>query len=121
MSNIIVNFVICSNIIYTIVNFILCTSIITILQRDVYRNFLRNTDAVIYVVDEKEYMIPAVKEDLHGIFQDEWLEGVPLLIVANKKDLHPENFTELLKDKLDLNEMKGCDWRKYLENVSTPP
>ena len=72
---------------------------------------------MIYVVEENEYIIDRIRRDLHDISEEESLEGVPVLVVANKEEQHSKDFTELMQEKLNLTKLKGCDWRKYLEKL----
>ena len=72
-----------------------------------------NTDAVIYVIDHHEYYHRGALRNLHLLIPEGSPEGVPILIIANKQDLHPKKFTKLIEDKLMLNDLK-CDWRKYI-------
>ena len=81
-------------------------------QREMYRRKLHNTDAVMYVIGKRRYMIEGARGDIHDLFQDESLEGVPVLVVVDKENLHTENIPEEIEDRLKLNKLKGHQWRK---------
>ena len=66
------------------------------------------------------------RADLHNTFEDEALDGVPLLVVdncphiadlVNEKQLLMENFTEQMGKYLKLDQLDGHDWRKWLWNA----
>ena len=90
---------------------------VVIFQRQLYYNVFKNTEAIIYMVEENENMVDRIRRAMHDISRHESLEGVPVLVVANKEETHSENFMELMQDKLNLNKLKMCDWRNYLKNV----
>ena len=70
------------------------------------------TDAVVYVVDstnkEPEHVM---KEYLFDIIQ-EGLDGVPLLVMANKQDDPTARSKEEIMEELELTKITDREWSK---------
>ena len=53
--------------------------------REYWENYLENNDAIIFVVDSAdEERMTECKEELDKLLKDDKLNGVPLLVFANK-------------------------------------
>ena len=56
--------------------------------RPYWKNYYANTDAIVYMVDSADKRrLDECAEELEGLLQEELLESVPLLVLANKQDL----------------------------------
>ena len=65
---------------------------------------------MIYVIDSSdEERIEEAKDALHMILHDEELIGVPIIVMANKKDLKLLNKKEI-EYKLALDKIIGRNW-----------
>ena len=53
----------------------------------------------------------AAKQALHTMLADELLQGVPLLVLANKQDLPNALSVDEVEDRLALNEIHDRDWK----------
>ena len=78
--------------------------------------FFHNTDLVIYVVNSNTN-IDLIKAEFDEFFDkltsdDSELNGIPLLILANKQDLFESHFVDKIDDILNIH-----DRYKYLNNI----
>jgi small GTP-binding protein len=70
--------------------------------RFLWKNYFKKANGLLFVVDssDKERMIEA-SEELHCVLRDENMNGVPVVIIANKKDLPnsptPDEIVKILK------------------------
>jgi len=56
--------------------------------RPYWKNYYQNTDAVVYMIDSTDKRrVDEAGEELTGLLEEELLNGVPVLIYANKQDL----------------------------------
>lgn len=73
--------------------------------------FFKGTDALIYVVDSSD--IRRMKEtgdELTQLLKEEKLEGVPLLVFANKQDLLNALSADEIRDGLELDRIQQRKW-----------
>lgn len=75
------------------------------------KNHYSDTKGIVFVVDrgDREKMIDAKKE-LHAILSEPELKSLPLLIVANKHDLHNAMTLEEIIDSLCLKNLENREW-----------
>jgi ADP-ribosylation factor protein 1 len=76
--------------------------------RPLWRHYYQNTEGLAYVIDSSDSgRIEEASQELRLILEDELMQGVPIVIIANKQDLpNSINRTELV-EKLKLNELKN--------------
>ncbi|KUF98838.1 Extracellular signal-regulated kinase 1 [Phytophthora nicotianae] len=108
--------------------------------RCLWKHYLCNNDAVIFVVDAADIeRIDEAKQALHLIFEAEELADTKLLVYANKQD-HPDALSaEELRERMELSEAtrnpthvqaciattgegiyEGLDWLSKAVTVSYP-
>ena len=79
--------------------------------RPYWRNYYEQTDALIYVVDSAdENRVMEVKENLTELLGEELLNGVPLLVFANKQDLDLALDAPEIMNTLELNAITDRTW-----------
>ena len=79
--------------------------------RPYWRNYYDQTDALIYVVDSAdEARVMEVKENLTELLSEELLNGVPLLVFANKQDLDLALEAPEIMNTLELNNITDRTW-----------
>jgi len=78
--------------------------------RLLWRHYFQNTNALIYVLDssDSERFVLA-KETLQSLLQEEELNGIPVLIFANKADVANTSLKEIAKE-IEVEQLKGHDW-----------
>ena len=78
--------------------------------RKMWRHYYENTNGFVYVVDSSDRdRLALAREELHRVLSDELLDGVPLLVYANKMDLGLMDVKEIVNG-LDLASLKGRTW-----------
>lgn len=79
--------------------------------RPLWRHYTTGAIAFVLFVDSNDReRIPDAKHELDLFMTDETLQGVPLLVVANKQDL-PNALTPMeVADRLGLQQLRGRDW-----------
>lgn len=72
-----------------------------------WERYCRDVNAIIFVVDAADRdAIAVAKDELHSLLDHDNLNGIPLLVLANKSDL---------KDKLNVDEIiEGLDLKKII-------
>ena len=76
--------------------------------RPYWRNYFQKTDALIYVVDSSDSRrIEETSAELQLLLNEEQLEGVPLLVFANKQDLLNAISIEEIQEGLKLDSIRG--------------
>eukprot|EP01125_Pyxidicula_operculata_P011421 TRINITY_DN3743_c0_g1_i1.p1 TRINITY_DN3743_c0_g1~~TRINITY_DN3743_c0_g1_i1.p1 ORF type:complete len:212 (+),score=32.41 TRINITY_DN3743_c0_g1_i1:74-637(+) len=79
--------------------------------RKLWHHFFMNTRGLIYVIDSNDVSrIAQSKVELDKLLHEKELEGVPVLIFANKQDLPYAIDIMQLIDQLDLYEISGHPW-----------
>lgn len=68
-----------------------------------WERYCRDVNAIIFVVDaaDKDAM-PVAKEELHALLDKSTLNGIPLLVLANKSDLREKLSVDEVIEALDL-------------------
>eukprot|EP00768_Dysnectes_brevis_P008184 gnl/Dysnectes_brevis/725_a798_3477.p1 GENE.gnl/Dysnectes_brevis/725_a798_3477~~gnl/Dysnectes_brevis/725_a798_3477.p1 ORF type:complete len:196 (+),score=53.61 gnl/Dysnectes_brevis/725_a798_3477:47-634(+) len=83
-------------------------------MRHLWRHYYKNSDGIIYVVDSAEHS-PARKTEsqaaLEGVLSSPDLEGVPLLVLANKQDIEGAATQADIAQFLGLGEVRGHQWK----------
>ena len=73
--------------------------------RPYWRNYYQHTDCLIYVVDSADRRrVEEAQTELKSLLDEEMLNDVPVLILANKQDLLNALAPDELSDALGLNE-----------------
>ena len=76
--------------------------------RNLWSNYLDNTQGLIYVVDSNDAeRIAESAEALQMIISDESMNGVPILVYANKMDLPNAMSVPQISEQLGLTQMRG--------------
>lgn len=79
--------------------------------RRLKQHFYQNISDIIFVIDCNDVArIQNAKEELFEILEENSLQGLPLLIFANKQDLPNSVTSEVLTELLDLKSLKNRDW-----------
>ena len=75
--------------------------------RPYWKNYYANTDAIIYVVDSSDRRrVDEAAEELTSLVEEEDLEGVALLLLANKQDLLGVMSAADIMEELDVSTIK---------------
>jgi len=74
--------------------------------RSMWERYSRGVNALIFVVDasDREAM-PVAKEELHDLLSKPTLEGIPLLVLANKSDLPGKMSVDEVIEALNLKKI----------------
>ena len=79
--------------------------------RDYWKNYIENTDGLVYVVDSSdEIRLKECTDCLTGLLNEDDLKDVPLLVFANKQDLQFALEAEQILKSLNLMEIKDRTW-----------
>jgi len=79
--------------------------------RPSWATYYTRTDCIILVVDSTDRgRVGTARKELGGLLGHEHLEGVPVLIIANKQDLRDAMSAAELSSALALSDIKGHDW-----------
>ena len=80
-------------------------------MRPVFRHFYKDADALIFVVDSADReMITDAREELQKMLREDELQGVSLLVLANKQD-HPRAMSvPEVVEKLGLDSLLDRQW-----------
>ncbi len=79
--------------------------------RPYWRNYFEHTDALIYVIDSADQIrMEETGVELNQLLGEEQLEGVPILIFANKQDLISAHSSEEISEGLNLVEINDRPW-----------
>ncbi|KAG7400091.1 hypothetical protein PHYBOEH_006997 [Phytophthora boehmeriae] len=74
--------------------------------RSLWKHYLSNNDAVIFVVDAADHeRVEEAKQALHLIFEAEELENAKLLVYANKQDQPNALAPHELREKMELDQV----------------
>lgn len=80
--------------------------------RPYWKNYLDNTDVLIYVVDcSDRKRVPETSEELMDLLNDEKLTDVPLLVFANKQDLSNVLPAAEIAESLGLVKLENRIWQ----------
>ncbi|KAL7540186.1 hypothetical protein ACHAXR_009921 [Thalassiosira sp. AJA248-18] len=79
--------------------------------RPYWRNYFDRTDALIYVIDSSDSRrMEETSLELDQLLNEEKLNGVPLLIFANKQDLLNALSADEIRDGLNLKNVRQREW-----------
>mmetsp|Transcript_11946 Transcript_11946/g.22132 ORF Transcript_11946/g.22132 Transcript_11946/m.22132 type:complete len:184 (+) Transcript_11946:114-665(+) len=79
--------------------------------RPYWRNYFDRTDALIYVVDSSDSRrMEETGLELDQLLNEEKLDGVPLLVFANKQDLLNAISADEIRDGLNLKSIRERKW-----------
>jgi len=79
--------------------------------RPLWRHYFQNTSGMIYVVDSNDRdRIEESSRELRYLLQEEELQSVVLLVLANKQDLPNAMTSKELADNLHMNYFKEITW-----------
>ena len=85
--------------------------------RALWKHYFPGTDALIYLVDSSDSKrIDLARIELMKLLENDDLKDCPLLVFANKMDLGI-NDIHFVKDKLDLDKIRGREW--FLKGCSS--
>ncbi|XP_043965658.1 ADP-ribosylation factor-like protein 11 [Gambusia affinis] len=80
-------------------------------MRQNWQYYLDGCKALVFVVDSTDVArIPEAQKALKSILSDERLRGVPLMVLANKKDLPNSMTIREVSNKLNLNSYTDRKW-----------
>jgi ADP-ribosylation factor-like protein 8 len=72
--------------------------------RSMWERYCRGVNAIIYMVDSADHdKLEAARNELHGLLEKPQLEGIPVLVLGNKRDLPNALAEHELIEKLNLN------------------
>ena len=82
--------------------------------RPFWRCYYGNTSAIMYVVDSSDKdRIGISAEELTAMFEEEELQGVPLVVFANKQDVDGALSPAEVSDALGLSGIKDRQWQIF--------
>eukprot|EP01065_Artemidia_motanka_P048550 TRINITY_DN7842_c0_g1_i1.p1 TRINITY_DN7842_c0_g1~~TRINITY_DN7842_c0_g1_i1.p1 ORF type:complete len:178 (+),score=55.56 TRINITY_DN7842_c0_g1_i1:67-600(+) len=82
-----------------------------VVLRTYWRNYLDNTDCLIYVVDSADKVrLEECGTELQHLLEDEKMAGVPILIFANKQDLATSLSADAVSEALTLHCIRDRKW-----------
>jgi len=85
--------------------------------RNLWRHYYNGTQGLIFVVDSSDRdRIDEAKDELHKALKEQELEGVKVLVLANKQDLPQAMPSAEVAEKLHLSSIKGKPW--YIQPCS---
>ena len=79
--------------------------------RPYWRNYFEHTDALIYVIDSADQVrMEETGVELDQLLGEEQLEGVPILIYANKQDLISAHSSDEISENLNMININDRPW-----------
>ena len=79
--------------------------------RPLWRHYYQGTNALIYVVDSNDReRLDEARSELEHMLREPELEGLPVLVFANKQDLPNAMSVAEVSDKLGLHAIRKRDW-----------
>ena len=79
--------------------------------RRMWKHYLSNTEGLVYVVDSSDTArISESKIELNRLLDSEEMEGVPVVVLANKQDLSYALTPSDLAMKLGLSQLRNHEW-----------
>ncbi|XP_015219965.1 ADP-ribosylation factor-like protein 11 [Lepisosteus oculatus] len=80
-------------------------------MRPNWKHYLEDCDALVFVVDSADSSrLDQAKAVLRKIMKDDNMKGVPLLVLANKKELPQSLSIREISNKLELSSYEDTDW-----------
>lgn len=87
--------------------------------RNLWQHYYENTQGLIYVVDSNDGdRIAEAAESLHSVINDEQMQGVPILIYANKMDLPNALTVPQISERLGLLNLRDRKWQVQASNAA---
>lgn len=78
--------------------------------RLLWKHYYQNANALIYVLDSSDTeRFTLAKETLQNLLQEEELNGIPVLILANKADVSNTKLSDIARE-MDVASMRGHEW-----------
>lgn len=72
--------------------------------RSYWRHYFRGTSAIVFVVDSAdEQRFENAKKEIFSLLKEDELEGIPLLVIANKQDARHAIDCDTIKKRLDID------------------
>ena len=79
--------------------------------RTLWENYYQQSDVIIYVIDSSDnYRLDETGKELYTILQQPELNGIPVLIYANKQDLNLSLSPDEIIDSLNLSRITDRKW-----------
>ncbi|XP_043910949.1 ADP-ribosylation factor 1-like [Protopterus annectens] len=79
--------------------------------RALWKHYFMNTDGLVFVLDSADpERFNEAREELEAILDDDQMQGVPFVILANKQDLPGARRPSELVDALCLRKLHGHEW-----------
>ena len=79
--------------------------------RPYWRNYYESTDALLYVLDSSDKKrLEETGEELAELLEEEKLQGVPVLVMANKQDLVHALPADAIAEGLNLYKIRDRTW-----------
>ena len=74
--------------------------------RNMWERYCRDVNAIIFVTDASDRdAMPVAKDELHSLLKHESLDGIPLLVLANKSDITGKMTVDEVIEVLDLKKV----------------
>ncbi|XP_069491983.1 uncharacterized protein [Ambystoma mexicanum] len=79
--------------------------------RALWKHYFINTDGLVFVVDSADpERFQEARSELEAIIENNDMQGVPIVVLANKQDLPGACSSSELVDKLGLRKLRGHEW-----------
>ena len=86
--------------------------------RVLWKHYFRNNNGLIFVINTGDYYrFEEARKELYKILDSEEMDGVPLLILANKSDLANTKSIDQIIEAFDLYGIPGRNWIVYKTNA----
>jgi len=83
--------------------------------RPYWKNYFENTDALVYVVDSADKRrLEEAAHELAALLEEDKLQGIPVLVFANKQDLMSAVPAEEIIEIMQLMSIKERPWQVQL-------
>lgn len=88
--------------------------------RAYWQNYFDHTDGLVYVIDSADQeRINESGEQLARLLEEPKLQGVAVLILANKQDIHNALKAAEISDQMGLNNIRDRDWQIHACSAKT--
>ena len=79
--------------------------------RGLWQHYYDNTQGLMFVVDSNDPgRLEEARESLHSVLSQEEMNGVPVMIYANKQDLPQAVSISTITEKLGLTTLRNTEW-----------
>ncbi|CAG9460939.1 unnamed protein product [Pedinophyceae sp. YPF-701] len=80
--------------------------------RPYWRNYFEQTDALVYVIDSSDRKrLDETGEELARLLEEDKMQGIPVLVLANKQDLMHAMAPDEIADLLNLFSIREHPWQ----------